>query len=308
MILITEFMDERAVQKLSAAYPTRYAPDLADRQSDLPELMQDIQALVVRNRTQVTRDLLTHSPNLRLVGRLGVGLDNIDLDACEERGIEVAPATGANTLSVAEYVVTNALALLRGAYQANAQMMAGAWPRTASSGREASARLLGLVGFGEVAQETARLASALGMKTAAFDPYLPVDHAAWAATQNMDLTDLLAVADVVSLHVPLTETTRNLIDETALTQMRPRAILINAARGGVVDERALAASLRSGHLAGAALDVFETEPLTAEAAAVFDGLSNLILTPHIAGVTEDSNIRVSEMIANIVLDRLEKQR
>ena len=306
MILITEFMAETAVQRLTKAYPTTYAPDLSDRQADIPGLTQDSQVLIVRNRTQVTPNLLAHAPNLRLVGRLGVGLDNIDLEACETRGIEVAPATGANTLSVAEYVVTNALILLRGAYQANAQMVAGAWPRATCSGREASGRTLGLIGYGAIAQETTGLASGLGMKTAAFDPYLRAEHAAWGTTQRMDLADLLATADVVSLHVPLTDTTRHMIDDTALRQMRPGSVLINAARGGVVDEQALAASLRSGHLAGAALDVFETEPLTARAAAVFDGLSNLILTPHIAGVTEESNVRVSEMIADIALDRLEK--
>ncbi|MGI9391222.1 MAG: hydroxyacid dehydrogenase [Boseongicola sp.] len=306
MILITEFMDEDAVAKLAGAYRTTYAPDLADRQSEIPAMMKGIQALVVRNRTQVTRDLVEQTPDLRLVGRLGVGLDNIDIAACTERGIEVAPATGANILSVAEYVVTNALVLMRGAYQANTQMVAGAWPRADCSGREVSGRVLGLIGFGAIAQETADLARGLGMQTAAFDPFLPATHPAGKSTRKLELAELLAAADVVSLHVPLTDKTRHMIDETALKQMKSGAVLINAARGGVVDERALAMSMRSGHLAGAALDVFETEPLTAKAAAVFDGLSDLILTPHIAGVTKESNVRVSEMIADIVIDRLER--
>ncbi|MGI9393808.1 MAG: hydroxyacid dehydrogenase [Boseongicola sp.] len=305
MILITEFMDENAVARLASAHPTTYSPDLADRQSDIPAMMQGIQALVVRNRTQISRSLIEFAPDLRLIGRLGVGLDNIDLEACAESEIEVAPATGANTLSVAEYVVTNALILLRDAYQANARMLTGAWPRAACSGREASGRLLGLIGFGAIAQQTAELARCLGMKTAAFDPFLPATNPAWKTTQKLELAELLSAADVVSLHVPLTDKTRHLIDEKALKQMKPGAILINSARGGVVDERALATSMRSGHPAGAALDVFESEPLSVKAAAVFDGLSNLILTPHIAGVTQDSNLRVSEMIADIVLDRLE---
>jgi len=304
MILITEFMDEAAVKRLGDAYPTTYAPDLSDRQSDIPALMHDVQALVVRNRTKVTRDLLSHAPNIRLVGRLGVGLDNIDLEACAEHDVEVAPATGANTLSVAEYVITNAMILQRGAYQRNEQMMNGDWPRAASSGREVSGRVLGFIGFGTIAQETAKLARCLGMTTLAFDPFLPPEIAAWGMTERKEFSDVLSAADVVSLHVPLTDETRHMINENTLKKMKPHAVLINAARGGVVDEHALAASLRSGHLAGAALDVFETEPLTADAAAVFDGISNLILTPHIAGVTEESNIRVSEMIADIVLDRL----
>jgi (S)-sulfolactate dehydrogenase len=306
MILITEFMDEIAVKRLGDAYPAKYVPDLADRQSDIPALMRDVQALVVRNRTKVTRDLLAHAPNLRLVGRLGVGLDNIDLEACADRDVEVAPATGANTFSVAEYVITNALILLRGAYQRNEQMMNGDWPRAASSGREVSGRMIGFIGFGAIAQETAKLAKCLGMKTAAFDPFLPPENAVWDTTQCLDFADVMSAADVISLHVPLTDKTRHMINEKTLKLMKSDAVLINAARGGVVDEHALAAALRSGHLAGAALDVFESEPLTAAAAAVFDGISNLILTPHIAGVTEESNIRVSEMIADIVLDRLGK--
>ncbi|MBD3679651.1 MAG: hydroxyacid dehydrogenase [Rhodobacteraceae bacterium] len=304
MILITEFMDAPAVERLQAAHATTYAPELADRQGEIPGRMAGIRALIVRNRTKVTPAVLDAAPDLKVVGRLGVGLDNIDLPACAERGVEVIPATGANTLSVAEYVVTNALVLLRDAYQANAAMMAGEWPRTQCSGREAAGRVLGLVGFGAIAQETARLAKALGMSVVASDPFLPEDHPAWAGVERADLDGVLAGADAVSLHVPLTPETKHMIDAKRLKQMRPGAVLINAARGGVVDEPALAAAMRSGHVAGAALDVFETEPLTAEAAQVFEGLANLILTPHIAGVTQESNARVGTMIADLVLDRL----
>ena len=304
MILITEFMDGDAVQRLKDAHTTEYDPGLADRQSDIPGKMAGIQALIVRNRTQVTAQLLESAGDLKVVGRLGVGLDNIDVEACNARGIEVIPATGANALSVVEYVLANAMILLRGAYQAGPRMLAGEWPRTESSGREISGRVLGLIGYGAIAQETARKAKGLGMTVCAFDPFLPSDSPAWGDTKQLSLDGVLAEADVVSLHVPLTDDTRHLINRERLTQMRQGAVLINTARGGVVDDTALAEAVRSGHLAGAALDVFETEPLTAEAARIFDGLSNLILTPHIAGVTEESNLRVSEMIAERVLDRL----
>ncbi len=304
MILITEFMDEAAVKRLAAAHPTRYAPELADAQDSIPAQMGEIQALIVRNRTQVTAALLDAAPSLKVVGRLGVGLDNIDLDACKARGVEVIPAVGANTLSVAEYVVTNAAILLRNAYQANAAMMAGDWPRAACSGREISGRVLGLIGFGAIARETARLARAWGMEIAAYDPLLPADDPAWKGVARHDLDGLLAAADVISLHVPLTEATRHLINADSLSRMKPGAVLINAARGGVVDEAALTEAMRAGRLAGAALDVFETEPLTAEAARQFEGLNNIVLTPHIAGVTQESNTRVSAMIADLVLDRL----
>ncbi|HSF92167.1 MAG TPA: hydroxyacid dehydrogenase [Paracoccaceae bacterium] len=304
MILITEFMDDAQVARLSDAHPTQYAPDLADRQGDIPGLIAGVQALVVRNRTQVHAAILDAAPDLKVVGRLGVGLDNIDLTACAERGVEVIPATGANTLSVAEYVVTNALVLLRGAYDTRTSMEAGEWPRAACSGREVSGRTLGLIGFGAIAQETARLARALGMNICAFDPHLPDGNPAWDGATRLDLVGVLASADAISLHVPLTDETRHMINAERLDKMRRDAVLINAARGGVVDEAALANAMQSGHIAGAALDVFETEPLTIEAARKFNGIKNLFLTPHIAGVTQDSNTRVSKMIADCVLDRL----
>lgn len=304
MILITEFMDEDAVDRLTAAHHTIYDPGLADRQGDIPAMMVDVQALIVRNRTQVHSDILDAAPALKLVGRLGVGLDNIDVQACQGRGVQVIPAVGANTLSVAEYVVTNALILLRNAYQANDRMLAGEWPRGDCSGHEAAGRVLGLIGFGGIAQETARLARGMGMQIAAYDPMLPTDHPAWAGATRMELAQLIAQSDVISLHVPLTEQTRHMVNAKTLAQMKPSAVLINAARGGVVDDAALARALAGGQIAGAALDVFETEPLTQDAAQIFKGLTNLILTPHIAGVTKDSNIRVSAMIADHVLDRL----
>ena len=304
MILITEFMDETAVERLKAAHPTGYAPHLADRPEELAARVDSIQALIVRNRTQVTAKLLDAASRLKVVGRLGVGLDNIDLDACNARGVEVIPAIGANTLSVAEYVVSNALVLLRAAYQANARMLAGDWPRADCSGREAAGRLLGLIGFGANGQETARLARALGMQIMAFDSMLPPEHPAWQGTRAVRLDEVMEQADVISLHVPLTDQTRHLINADRLAQMKTGAIVINAARGGIVDDAALAEALHQGQIAGAALDVFETEPLTRDAAQVFAGIQNLILTPHIAGVTKDSNVRVSAMIADRVLDRL----
>lgn len=304
MILITEFMDEDAVARLKAAHPTTYDPALADHQADIPGLMNGIEALIVRNRTQVTSDLLAAAPDLKVVGRLGVGLDNIDLEACKARDVTVIPAIGANTLSVAEYVVTNALVLLRDAYQAKHAMMAGNWPRSACSGREAAGRKLGLIGFGGIAQETARMARAMGMTVCAADPFVPADSPAWVGVERMDQAAVLASSDVVSLHVPLVAETRHVINAETLKTMKPEAVLINAARGGVVDDAALADALRAGTISGAALDVFEVEPLTKEASQVFKGLKNLILTPHIAGVTKDSDVRVGEMIADGVLDRL----
>ena len=297
-------MDEPVLRRAFAGRDVLYDPGLVDRPAELAQALADARALVVRNRTQVRGALLDAAPRLRVVGRLGVGLDNIDLEACRARGIAVHPATGANDLSVAEYVITATLVLLRRAWFASPQVLAGQWPRMSTIGREASGRVLGLIGFGAIARETARRAAALGMQVVAFDPLLKDDDPAWSLAARRELDALLAESDVVSLHVPLTPATRGMLGAAQFDRMRSGAVVINAARGGVLDEAALAAALRSGHLGGAALDVFEREPLDAAAARVFDGVPNLILTPHIAGVTEESNVRVSDVTAAAVLRSL----
>lgn len=292
-IVISEFMDEAAIREGLAGFDVVYDPTLVDRSDDLQRLVGHARALIVRNRTQVRGALLQAATHLKVVGRLGVGLDNIDTAACEARNIAVHPASGANDLAVAEYVICTAMLLLRGAYRATPQMVAGAWPRNALIGRETAGSILGLVGFGAIARRTAVLAKGLGMQVIAFDPYAQDAVFAAEGVTRCDLSSLLARADVVSLHVPLSAETRGLISATALAGMKRGGVLINAARGGVVDEAALAAALREGRLGGAALDVFDREPLTAEAAAIFADIPNLVLTPHIAGVTEESNTRVS---------------
>ena len=307
-IVITEFMDEAAVARLKARRDTLYDPGLVDRPDELREHVAGARALVVRNRTQVRGGLLDGAIKLACVGRLGVGLDNIDVEACAARGIAVYPATGANDLSVAEYVITAALVLLRRAFLSTAAVAAGEWPRQRLIGGELAGRTMGLVGFGAIAREVAWRAQALGMQIAAYDPHLMADDPAWRLARNVSLDGLLEIADVVSLHVPLTPSTRGMIGARQLSAMRPGAILVNAARGGVVDEAALAEALREKRIGGAALDVFETEPLTREAGEKFVGLDNLLLTPHIAGVTEESNVRVSELIAERVLAHLEAAR
>ena len=305
-IVISEFMDEGAVDALRSVTTVEYNPTLVDRQEDLAGLVKDARALIVRNRTQVREEMLGAAPRLQCVGRLGVGLDNIDVDACKHRGIAVYPATGANDLSVAEYVMTSAMALMRSAYLSNAEMIAGKWPRQKLSGREIAGKTMGLIGFGSIAREVAWRAQAYGMQIVAHDPYVDAADPVWQAARNLSLDGVLETADVVSLHVPLTDATRHMINADRLKSMRQGSVLINAARGGVVDETALASSLKDGHLGGAALDVFESEPLSAEAAAKFADIPNLILTPHIAGVTVESNKRVSFMIAELVKNHLEK--
>jgi (S)-sulfolactate dehydrogenase len=302
-ILITEFMDAPAVAQLQQAHEVRYDPQMVDQPEAMLHAAADVDALIVRNRTQVRGELLKALARCKVVGRLGVGLDNIDVTACEARGMQVIPATGANALSVAEYVIGTAMLLLRGAYQSQAAMVQGQWPRNAlSSGREIHGKTLGLIGYGSIGQLTARLAQGLGMRVQAHDALMAADHPAFSSTgvQAVGLDTLLASSDVISLHVPLLPSTQHLMNAAQLAQVKPGAIVINSARGGVVDEAAVVAALRSGHLGGAALDVFEQEPL--KSGAMFADCPNLILTPHIAGVSLESNERVSELIARKVLE------
>ncbi len=304
-IVITEFMDETIAREGFGGHDFHYEPTLVDEPDRLRNLLGDARAIVVRNRTQIDAALLAHAPNLKVVGRLGVGLDNIDLTLCRQKEIEVCPALGANDISVAEYVITAALVLLRGAWGAREAVALGDWPRGELIGREISGLTLGCIGFGSIAREAAKRAKALGMGIAAFDPYIDKNDEAWINIKRCGLSELLGQSDVISLHTPLNDQTRRLIDDVALQKMKKGSVLINAARGGIVDEDALARALKSGHLGGAALDVFENEPLTADTGKKFAKVKNLLLTPHIAGVTQQSNRRVSEVTVRNVLQVLE---
>jgi (S)-sulfolactate dehydrogenase len=308
-VVITEFMDEAAVARLAAVHETFYDPQLAERLSELAPYLADADALIVRNRTRVDARLLATAVRLKVIGRLGVGLDNIDMAAARARGIAVIPATGANALAVAEYVIATALLLLRGAYLSSAAVANGEWPRAAlSAGREIAGKTLGVVGFGTIGRLTAKLGRGLSMRVVGHDPDHPATSAVWREAQAspLPLEALLGEADVVTLHVPLTAVTRGMIDAAKLACMKANAVLINTARGGIVDEVALADALRNGRLGGAALDVFEDEPLPA--GSPLAGCPSLILTPHIAGVTRESNARVSAMIAEQVAAFLARNR
>lgn len=305
-IVISEFMDEAALADVPERYSVVYDPELVDQPERLMDAAEDARALIVRNRTQVRGALLEAMGRLECVGRLGVGLDNIDVAACAARAIEVFAATGANDVSVAEYVMTAALMLRRKAYGAMAQVAAGEWPRQALIGREASGAVMGLVGLGAIARQVAVRAGAFGMKVIAYDPHVGADDAVWRTVGRRSLGELVAEADVLSLHVPLCKQTRHLIGATEVAGMKPGAVLINAARGGVVCEAAVVAAMRAGRLGGLALDVFEDEPLAAEAGGRFAGLDNVILTPHIAGVTKEANGRISFATIASVVNRLKE--
>ena len=304
-IVICEFMDPDAVAELQQDFDVLYDPELVDAPDDLKVALAEASGLIVRNRTQVCQDLLAAAPKLKVVGRLGVGLDNIDLEACAKRNIDVKPASGANDLAVAEYAVSMVMVLLRGSYFASHKVSAGAWPRQSSIGKETSGKTLGFIGYGGIARHAAGMARALGMSVAIHDPYIASDDPALDDVEVLGLEALLATSDAVSIHVPLTDRTRNLLDAKTILKMKDGAVLVNTARGGIIDEDAVCKALKSGKLAGAALDVFADEPVTAAAGAKFADIPNLVLTPHIAGVTFESNVRVSKLTADHVRAVLE---
>ena len=300
-IVITEFVDDATVQNLSQDYQVHFDPTLVDQQQNLPILLQDCRALIVRNRTQVTSKLLKSGPNIQVIGRLGVGLDNIDTEGCLEQGIEVCPAVGANSISVAEYSIAAMLILLkRGIFDVSERVIAGEWPRTELMGLEAAGRSFGLIGYGAISREVATRAHALGMQVKAFDPFINKDDAVWDIAKKATLDEIITTNDVISCHVPLNNETYHVIDETAIAQMRKGTIVINASRGGVVDEKAIMAGLKSKKLGGAALDVFEYEPLDQRSGAEFREVPNLLITPHVAWATEEADIKTGSVtVANV---------
>jgi len=298
-ILISEFITSQALETLRSKHNVVYEPDLYKDRPSLIAAMQNINALIVRNLTQVNEEILTASPHLKVVGRLGVGLENIELPACAKRNIKVIPATGANAESVAEYVVGAAVALTRGFIPATISTLKGEWPRPHfSSYHEFLGQTLGIVGFGSIGRVVAKKAHTFGLNCVTYDPMLSgnsVDLDGFSVPL-LQLNDLLSKSNTVSLHLPYLAQTKNLFNATTLDQMKEGACLINTARGGIVDELALVERLRSGRIGGAAIDVFAAEP--AKDLSHFVGIENLILTPHIAGVTHESNERVSQMIAD----------
>ncbi len=304
-IVISEFMDERAVAQLQARHDVVYEPTLVDDMPRLLQLAAKADALIVRNRTEVRGQLLAALTRCKVIGRLGVGLDNIDVSGCAAKGMAVIPATGANALSVAEYVITSSMMLLRGAFTSSNDVAAGKWPRSAlGNGRETAGKVMGIIGFGSIGRTVARLAQALGMQVIAFDAMLDADTPVFQNTgvKYVGLQELVLQADVITLHVPLVDATRGLFNAASIASMKPGAVLINTSRGHIVDLAAVAAALRSKHLGGAAIDVFDAEPLTAS--ADLQHCANLLLTPHISGVSAESNERVSLLIAEKVLEAL----
>jgi D-3-phosphoglycerate dehydrogenase len=260
--------------------------------------------LLVRSETQVTDALMGGAPAMKLIGRAGMGVDNIDVAAATRRGITVLNTPGANTVSAAEHAIGLMLALVRRIPWAAESMRRGEWDRKKFAGTELHGKTLGVVGLGRIGSHVAGIARAFGMKILAHDPYLSDTRARELGAEIVALDDLLARSDIVTLHVALTDKTRNLIDARRLALMKPRAALINTARGGLVDEAALCATMQEKRLAGAALDVYQQEPLPAD--SPLRKLEAVVLTPHLAASTGEAQERTSVEICGAVRDAITK--
>lgn len=264
--------------------------------------LQDVDAVLVRSATRITREALSAARRLKAIGRAGVGVDTIDVEAATRHAIAVFSAPGGNTISAAELTFALMLALARRIPEADRSMRAGEWTRTAFTGVELHSKILGLVGAGRIGGEVARRARAFGMRVIAFDPFLDSERARILDVQSLSFDAVLAQADVISVHVPLTNGTAGLIGAAELARMKRGALLLNVARGGVVDETALRDALDRGQLGGAALDVFEKEPLPAD--HPLRVMPNVILTPHLGASTAEAQRRVALEIADAVRDAL----
>jgi D-3-phosphoglycerate dehydrogenase len=265
---------------------------------ELARAIAGMDAVLVRSATKITREALAQADRLKVIGRAGVGVDTIDVEAATERGIAVMNAPAGNTIAAAELALALLLSLIRKVPAADRSMKARQWDRGSFSGTELHRKTLGLVGAGRVGGEVARRARAFGMRVLAYDPFLTPAAAAEMGVELTELDPLLKAADVLSLHVPLTEKTRGMLGARELGLLKRTAVIVNAARGGVLDEQALLKVLEDGQIAGAALDVFEQEPLPAD--HPLRCLDNVVLTPHLGASTEEAQLNVAVEIAEAV--------
>jgi len=297
-VLVSDPLSAQAVSTLKSA------PDLSVQEVNglsedaLVPLVRDIDAWIVRGATKVTRRLIGEAPRLRWVARAGAGLDNIDVAAAKERGIAVLNVPGANAVAVAELVFGLLLGLLRKIPAADASLRRGEWEKSRFQGRELRGKTLGIVGLGKIGRAVARRALAFEMTCVGHDPLVPDADAEALGVTPLRFDALLARADILTLHAPMTKETKGLIGAAEIARMPKGSILVNAARGGLVDEAALIAALRSGHLAGAALDVFAVEP---PGDWTLVNLPNVVSTPHVGAATVEAQEAVGEEIVKLLL-------
>jgi D-3-phosphoglycerate dehydrogenase/(S)-sulfolactate dehydrogenase len=289
MILISEDVWGTPFQKLEGSFPITRNDDLWSNPEELKASLKDVTALVVRNRTKVTAEIIAAAPKLKVIARAGVGLDNIDIKAADTAGVVVVAGLGANAVSVGELTLGLALALLRNVPGHEVATRDGGWVRT--PGRELSGLTWGLLGCGATGLATAKLLQGFGCSVTGYDPYAK-------NLSNIELTtfdDVLKRSDVVSIHMPSTAETNGSINATSLALMKPDAIIVNVGRGEVINETDLMAALKAKTIAGAALDVRAQEP---PVRGEMETIPNLILTPHVAGITKESQLRINQILTS----------
>jgi len=299
-ILISDEVAESCAAILKArGFEVEYRPGLPADQ--LREKISDCDGLIVRSATKVTAEVIGLGKKLQVIGRAGAGVDNIDVNTATQQGIAVFNAAAANTLSAVEHTLALMLALARQIPRAHLSMLNGKWERNAFMGVELFGKTLGLIGLGKIGREVAARAQAFGMHVLAYDPLIPDEAFQRAGVTQSSLTELVRKGDFISIHVPLTRETKNLMGVEQFNICKRNVRIINTSRGGVIDENALAQALKDGRVAGAALDVFEKEPPGNNSLI---GLPNVITTPHLGASTVEAQQRVAEEIAQLVVDFL----
>ncbi len=269
---------------------------------ELKEAIKDYDALIVRSATKVTKEIINAAKNLKVIGRAGVGLDNVDLESATQKGIIVMNTPAGNTISTCEHTMSMILALSRNIPQANASTKKGEWKRSKFMGIELSGKILGIVGFGRIGKEVAKRALSFGMKVIVYDPFLSREIAEEMGIEVVELQGLLEHSDFITVHTPLTDETKHMISTKEFAIMKKGVRIINCARGGIIDETALGSAIKDGRVSAAALDVFEKEPLSADSELL--KLDNVIITPHLGASTEEAQVNVSIEVAEIVRDAL----
>lgn len=293
-ILVTDGMAEEGIATLKAA--GHEVDSRKVNEDELLKIIGDYDALVVRSATQVTADVLeAGAPRLQVVGRAGVGVDNIDLDAATQNGVIVMNAPLGNILSAAEHTIGMIFAVVRSIPQAHTQLVQGKWDKKSHIGVELHGKTLGIIGLGKIGKHVANVLQAAGMQVVAYDPFLSPEVARELQIESVELDELFEKADIITVHTPLTDKTRNLINADRLKQMKNTCRIVNVARGGIIDEEALVTALNNGDIAAAALDVFNEEPLATDSPLL--SCPHLITTPHLGASTEEAQIKVSKDIA-----------
>ena len=301
-VLISDKLSETAVQTFrDRGLDVTFEPDLGKDKDRLLEMIPTFDGLAIRSATKVTEKVLEAATNLKVVGRAGIGVDNVDTKAASSRGVIVMNTPFGNSITTAEHAISMMLALARQIPAADASTQAGKWEKSRFMGVELYGKTLGVIGCGNIGGIVADRGIGLKMRVIAFDPFLSPEHAVEIGVEKVDLDTLLKRADFITLHTPLTDKTRNILNRDALAQTKKGVRIINCARGGLVDEQALADALREGHVAGAALDVFEVEPATEN---VLFGLENVICTPHLGAATTEAQENVALQIADQMSDYL----